>query len=216
MALHKGRIGEIPQGTIQLTEEEAKEYQYRVIFGWTPQREVWPLHYGYGILGACSALSGMYINNYFRSRLRLHTYGRVSSYLPVIALPALMSALFHQQAVTTGIVLQKTACPLCIQLRASAVQVGFSVIYPTLLSPLVGFTLASYYNSYRLPQITEDFKAVFALWRKFTKPIRSSLFSIAIAQALVAMWITYCEATSYYKIQAKLNMESDVTEELKH
>ncbi|XP_033611178.1 uncharacterized protein LOC111873951 isoform X3 [Cryptotermes secundus] len=98
MALHKGRIGEIPQGTIQLTEEEAKEYQYRVIFGWTPQREVWPLHYGYGILGACSALSGMYINNYFRSRLRLHTYGRVSSYLPVIALPALMSALFHQQS----------------------------------------------------------------------------------------------------------------------
>lgn len=57
----------------------------------------WSLHYGYGILGACSALSGMYVNNYFRSRLRLHTYGRVSSYLPVVALPALMSALFHQQ-----------------------------------------------------------------------------------------------------------------------
>lgn len=57
----------------------------------------WPLHYGHGILGACSALSGMYVNSYFRSRLRLHTYGRVSSYLPVVALPALMSALFHQQ-----------------------------------------------------------------------------------------------------------------------
>jgi hypothetical protein len=67
-----------------------------------------------------------------------------------------------------------------------------------------------------LPQITEDYKAVFALWRKLTKPIRNPLFSIAIAQALVAMWITYCEATSYYAMQAKLNMESDVTEELKY
>lgn len=57
---------------------------------------------------------------------------------------------------------------------------------------------------------------MFALWRKLTKSIRSSLFSIAIAQALVAMWITYCEATSYYEMQAKLNMESDLTEELKH
>jgi hypothetical protein len=67
-----------------------------------------------------------------------------------------------------------------------------------------------------LPQITEDFKAVFALWRKLIKPIRSTLFSIAIVQALVAVWITYCEATSYYEVQAKLNMESDVTEELKY
>jgi hypothetical protein len=40
MALHKGRIEDMPQGTVQLTEEEAKEYQYRVIFGWKPQREV--------------------------------------------------------------------------------------------------------------------------------------------------------------------------------
>jgi hypothetical protein len=67
-----------------------------------------------------------------------------------------------------------------------------------------------------LPQITEDYKAVFALWRKLTKRIRSSLFSIAIAQALVAMWITYCEVTSYYEVQDKLNMESDVIEELTH
>jgi hypothetical protein len=57
----------------------------------------WPFHYGNGIIGACSALSGIYINSYFRSRLRLHTYGRLSSYLPVVALPAMMSALFHQQ-----------------------------------------------------------------------------------------------------------------------
>jgi hypothetical protein len=40
MALHKGRISDIQHGTIHLTEEEAKEYQYRVIHGWKPQRDV--------------------------------------------------------------------------------------------------------------------------------------------------------------------------------
>jgi hypothetical protein len=40
MALHKGRVGEVPQDSIQLTEEEAKEYQYRVIVGWKPLRDV--------------------------------------------------------------------------------------------------------------------------------------------------------------------------------
>jgi hypothetical protein len=78
------------------------------------------------------------------------------------------------------------------------------------------FQLASYYSTYKLPQITEDAKGVFAVWRKLTKPIGSTLFSIAIAQALIAMWITYCEAKSYYEIQAKLNMESDESEELNY
>lgn len=55
---------------------------------------------------------------------------------------------------------------------------------------------------------------MFAVWRKLTKPIGSTLFSIAIAQSLIAMWITYCETKSYYKVQAKLNMESDETKEL--
>jgi hypothetical protein len=44
--------------------------------------------------------------------------------------------------VTTDIILQKKTCPLCIELRASAVQVGFSIIYPTLLSPLSCFTVS--------------------------------------------------------------------------
>jgi hypothetical protein len=44
----------------------------------------------------------------------------------------------------TDIILQKTVCPLCIELRASALQVGFSVIYPALLSPLTGFTVSSF------------------------------------------------------------------------
>jgi len=57
----------------------------------------WPFRYGFGILGACSALSGLYINSYFRNRLRLHSYGRVSSYLPLVVLPSIMSALFHHQ-----------------------------------------------------------------------------------------------------------------------
>lgn len=46
------------------------------------------------------------------------------------------------QEVASDIVLQKTVCPLCIELRASAFQVGFSVIYPTVLSPLAGFTVS--------------------------------------------------------------------------
>jgi hypothetical protein len=64
--------------------------------------------------------------------------------------------------------------------------------------------------------MSEDPKGVFAVWRRLIKPIGSTLFSIAVAQSLIAMWITYCEAKSYYEIQAKLNMESYEAKELSH
>jgi len=47
------------------------------------------------------------------------------------------------QVVTTNIMLQNV-CPLCVELRASAIQVGCSVIYPALLGPLVGFAVSSF------------------------------------------------------------------------
>jgi len=46
------------------------------------------------------------------------------------------------------------------------------------------------------------------------KPVGNTLFSVAVAQALVAMWITYCEAKSYYNVQSKLNIETYETEGL--
>jgi hypothetical protein len=65
-----------------------------------------------------------------------------------------------------------------------------------------------------LPLFTQDYKGVFALWRKLMKPVGNTLFSVAVAQALVAMWITYCEAKSYYNVQSKLNIETYETEGL--
>jgi len=40
MALYRGRQNEVPEGAIYLSEQEAIEYQHRVIFGWKPQRDV--------------------------------------------------------------------------------------------------------------------------------------------------------------------------------
>jgi hypothetical protein len=40
MALHKGAHTDMPQGAIHLSEEEAREYQFKVIFGWKPERDV--------------------------------------------------------------------------------------------------------------------------------------------------------------------------------
>jgi hypothetical protein len=67
------------------------------------------------------------------------------------------------QVVTTDIILQKTVCPLCIELRASAVQVGFSVLYPTVLSPLAGFAVSNFVPNREVNILGKNFYSCFRL-----------------------------------------------------
>lgn len=53
--------------------------------------------YGSGFLASLAAVSGIYINNYYRRKFMLHSYGRVSSFLPIAVLPACLSLLSHIQ-----------------------------------------------------------------------------------------------------------------------
>ncbi|KAJ9585705.1 hypothetical protein L9F63_002495 [Diploptera punctata] len=137
----------------------------------------------------------------------------MSTYLPTVVIPAIAASMFHQQLVSFDIAIQKTPCPVCLQVRSSIIQVASSVLYPAALAPFAAFTMATHYFTYKLPYITKDPKAVFGLYKKFTKPILNTLFSIAIAQGLIAMFITYMEAKSYMTIQEKLIQEE---EELAH
>ena len=69
--------------------------------------------------------------------------------------------------------------------------------------------MASNYYTYKLPHFTQDPAGVFKLYKKFTKPIMSTLFSIAVAQGLIAMFITHMEGKSFFLIQEKLSMKQE-------
>lgn len=54
------------------------------------------LRYGTSLLGSLSAVSAFVINNHFRRKLKLGNYGRFASYLPIVALPSMITIIFHK------------------------------------------------------------------------------------------------------------------------
>lgn len=56
----------------------------------------WSLKYGAGFLGALSGITGVFINHHYRGRLRLGSFGQFSTYLPIVALPAIVTTLYHK------------------------------------------------------------------------------------------------------------------------
>ncbi|XP_036333585.1 uncharacterized protein LOC118744569 [Rhagoletis pomonella] len=214
MALSHARKEEIPKDAIVINEEQALAYQWRVISNWENRWEVWSLRYGPGFLGAMAAATGIYVNSHYRHKLKLGNYGKASTYLPIVVIPAMFSVLSHKFLIQRNVLLdQGTQCPLCLQIRAGAFQAGVGVCYPTVLAPFAAFMFATRHFTYRLPSITKEPIAVFRSWRNMTRPIFPVLGAAIAGQAVIAMYITYKEQMQNWRLEMKMRRLEQLAEE---
>ncbi|XP_020712599.1 uncharacterized protein LOC101459145 isoform X2 [Ceratitis capitata] len=214
MALSHATKDDIPKDAVIINEEEALAYQWNVISNWENRWDVWSLRYGPGILGAMSAATGIYVNNHYRRKVKLGSYGKASTYLPIVVIPAMFSVLTHKFFVQRFVILDQHAeCPLCLQLRASVFQGGAGVIYPTILAPFAAFMFATRHYTYRLPSVIKEPLAVFKLWQNMTKPILPVLGAALAGQSMIAMYITYKEQMQNFCLQIKMKRLEQMAEE---
>ncbi|XP_052900942.1 uncharacterized protein LOC128307225 [Anopheles moucheti] len=204
MALLHKKSSEIPEDAVRLSEEDAIQYFLSLVKNWENQSEVWPIVYTPGILGAGTVISGFYINNYYRRVLKLANYGRFSSYLPAVALPAIMATVFHSTFVLPDVMLRKEPCPVCLQTRAAAFQGAFAVAYPMMLVPLSSFMFATRHFTYRLPSIVEKPKEVLKLYRKLSGPIMLPVTLMLAFNVALAIFLTGKEFETVYKINFRM------------
>lgn len=214
MALLKDKISNIPKDAVILSRQDALKHQADVLRKWKHTSDVWPIRYGGAILASFSAITGMYINNYYRTRFKLFQYGKISSYLPICVLPAVMSLTLHTELVLPGVILQDE-CVLCTELRASSIQASMGLVFPTVLAPISIFSLALRYGTYDIPYLLKEPMKAFNLWKIQTKPVANILFGIFVAQALAGSIVTYLEAKAIDKVNDRLillkyDLENDV------
>lgn len=86
----------LPSDAIQVTNSQIAEFYTRVIATYKPMTQIWSLIHGPSILGGAGAITGIYVNNFFRRKFRLANYGQFATYLPIVALPTIMTSLFHK------------------------------------------------------------------------------------------------------------------------
>lgn len=98
MAFQRVKINDhhsLPSGAIEVPPEKVVGFYQIVIETWERPADIWALKYGPMILGAAGAFNGWYGNLYFRKRLKLRSYGFVSTYIPNIILPFVIVQSLH-------------------------------------------------------------------------------------------------------------------------
>ncbi|CAK1549262.1 unnamed protein product [Leptosia nina] len=198
------RSSEIPKDAIVVDELEASEYMWDIVYNWKDLSDVWALRHGSTILGGINAMSGILMNYHYRTKLKLGNYGYLSSVIPVSLMPAMLTILFHRYSITTNILLIKETCPLCYELRSSAIQLTLGTAYPLLLAPTGALMLASRYNTHRVPELKKGPKVLFEFVRKLTKPFSGALTTLSLIQVAASSVVTYFELKNNIVFRNKL------------
>lgn len=131
-------------------------------------------------------------------------------------MPALFSLASHKLLVQRDIILRPfELCSTCLQLRAAFLQMGFGVVYPTLLAPLAACMFATRHYTYRLPTITEKPLDVLKLMLRFGKPVAMPLAVMAVGQALLSVYLTYRQQQEHWALIGKMRaFEREIEEKL--
>uniref|UniRef100_A0A2A4JG62 Transmembrane protein 126A n=1 Tax=Heliothis virescens TaxID=7102 RepID=A0A2A4JG62_HELVI len=203
MALMKAK--EIPEDGVALDELEATEYVWNLVFDWETTSDTWALKYAPVALGGLNALCGVLINRHFRKKLNLGNYGYFASVVPITLMPAVLTALFHRQLISTDLLLMKNqGCPLCYEVRSAAVQCSLGTAYPMILAPTSALMFANRYSTYRVPNLNEGAAVIFKFLRKVTRPYNSTLTFMIVAQVLASSIFTYYEMVNNLTLRSKI------------
>ena len=100
---------------------------------WQPSQQAWPINYGIHLSGIGAGASGLLSCLALSKQLELWRHKWTVRFFPLplsIMVPAALSATFHSFLVTDDILLQETACPVCVETRAISLQVALGAIFP--------------------------------------------------------------------------------------
>ncbi|XP_054267927.1 uncharacterized protein LOC128990357 [Macrosteles quadrilineatus] len=200
--INKAKRTDIPKDAVILTKGEALRMQWDIISNWKSKTDTWPFTIGLGVLASVNAATSLNVVLYFRNKLKLQNYGRISMAMPTVVIPSVLTAVSHQYLVTNEILLGES-CPLCVQTRAAALQVAIGAVIPLLSTPVAAFFYADAYNTYNVPKPgLKNIPQFFSLWLVLLRKMKSKLPIIIGINAITAATLTYYEADSFYKMQS--------------
>lgn len=191
------------------------KHHLTLIRKWEPSSDVWPLIYGHPILSGIAAITGIYVNDRFRAKLKMRSYGSHMTMIGVAITSFAMVHLTQSQFVLHKLLTYEVSCPLCLESTSALVQTFGGVMFPLFGAAFANFSLAAGSGTCNVPY-QYDFRGIFKTICSIYRPLLPKLAIIFTFHALVAGFITYSQVKSFLYIEEmKHLMEQDKKRQLK-
>ncbi len=187
-----------------LSERAAAERASSFLYNWEPRSDVWSLVYGGVLPVALAGLPGMLLTNRIRSlhKVRLGQ-GKMIAAAPASVFPATM-AVGIQQLSATDIMLGKTQCPVCLEVRTISLQLLSGVVFPSALALLGNFVYLKSFRAVRgLPDILS--KGQLKWMGETLYKCRGIVMWSAFAQAVSISGLLWLQRRQWLDVNQKLS-----------
>lgn len=175
-----------------ISQQDAIQHQWALIKRWEPKSDTRVFRYGTAFESLSAGMAGLYFQAHYRSVFKLGAYGFASTYLATTFLPVFMTGMFQNSQVRADIIIEKTPCLICLQVRSALIQTLLGTVYPLFLAPVAASFVASRYYTYPIPEL-KQYKSIIELWKDMTRPIMRHIGVFAAFQIAVASLVTYKE-----------------------
>jgi len=186
----------------RLTEAEAQEKAIELLSEWRPKRDVWTMTYGTGLPACLAAAPAIVLTNDIRRMMKAHRLpGRLLIMFPATLLPS-MSSLVSQYAALQDILVAKTACPVCLEMRTIGLQLTAGTGCSTLLALVGNYYLLWQARARGLPR--EGLSEVLKWARRVLQRNSFFLASMVLAQAVTTSGVLYFQRRQWLALNKKL------------
>jgi len=115
--------------------------------------------------------------------------------------PGVTAGCVHYWFVTRQILQHKrpgTQCPMCLQVKAMALQGLCSIGYPLILVPVLCYPIAKRLKNYSVPALTvRNTFPIIQFTKDMLKPIRGQLWTSAAVQIVLGAGMAYVAQNNY-------------------
>lgn len=188
-----------PKNKAFATKQEVIAEQYHIVRNWKPKSDVWPLTAGRSILISAAVVSSLYINQRFRARLKIRSYGSIPTMIGLTISPAAVTAILHTEFVMNRLLVLDIPCSLCMESESALAQVCGGVFLPLILAPIANFSITAGSGVYNVPHVSDP-RGMFRTIMSAYQPLIPKIAMIFTFHALLAGFITYLEIKSFLRM----------------
>lgn len=206
------------EGYAIMSEKEAGLVAADMVSRWKPWSDVWAIRHGTGVPVLLAGIPGLFMTNRVRTIHKIggsRSSGRLLMILPASIIPMLLCS-GNQYFATNDILLGKTACPVCLEVRTTSLQLAAGVALPSVLTLITNLT---YMQTLRVRGLPSDLISMeFLRWGgRVLNKCSALLFASAFLQAASVSFLLHKQRNQWADINRKLlnRMEQDAAKKKK-
>jgi len=177
---------------------------FRKIFSeWEPSWQALPINQAYNVSAVAASIPGLFAAIKLRKLLPGLMRAK-SNWIPLplsVMVPGITSGMFHANFITHDILLQETACPVCVETRAISGQVAIGVGMSSLSAYAGSLIVGAFLQVKWFPRNPSE---LFNLTRKLVTQSSTLLIGCTVVQMVIAGGLVTAQRASYETVMEEL------------